>query len=62
MSLQGAAGADELIFYVNGRKIIEKHADPEQMLLSYLRKRRILFLFFLEVTQLKVLLEQNSHK
>uniref|UniRef100_A0A493TCT6 Aldehyde oxidase 1 n=1 Tax=Anas platyrhynchos platyrhynchos TaxID=8840 RepID=A0A493TCT6_ANAPP len=39
MSLQGAAGADELIFYVNGRKIIEKHADPEQMLLSYLRKR-----------------------
>ncbi|XP_075612393.1 aldehyde oxidase isoform X3 [Balearica regulorum gibbericeps] len=39
MSLQGAAGAEELIFYVNGRKIIEKNADPEQMLLSYLRKR-----------------------
>nr|XP_025960944.1 aldehyde oxidase isoform X4 [Dromaius novaehollandiae] len=39
MSLQGAAGAEELVFYVNGRKIIEKNADPEQMLLSYLRKR-----------------------
>uniref|UniRef100_A0A8C3JYC6 Aldehyde oxidase 1 n=1 Tax=Calidris pygmaea TaxID=425635 RepID=A0A8C3JYC6_9CHAR len=46
MSLQGAAGAEELIFYVNGRKIIEKNADPEQMLLSYLRKRRILFLHY----------------
>ncbi|KAG6938992.1 aldehyde oxidase 2 [Chelydra serpentina] len=34
-----AAGPDELIFYVNGRKIVEKNADPEQMLLSYLRKR-----------------------
>ncbi|XP_029462077.1 aldehyde oxidase-like [Rhinatrema bivittatum] len=30
---------DELIFYVNGRKIIEKNADPEMMLLTYLRKR-----------------------
>ncbi|XP_052647513.1 aldehyde oxidase isoform X5 [Harpia harpyja] len=39
MSLQGAAGTEELIFYVNGRKILEKNADPEQMLLSYLRKR-----------------------
>ncbi|KAM9286952.1 aldehyde oxidase-like [Morus bassanus] len=39
MSRRGAAGAEELIFYVNGRKIIEQNADPEQMLLSYLRKR-----------------------
>ncbi|XP_062435402.1 aldehyde oxidase-like isoform X3 [Rhea pennata] len=39
MSLQGAPGAEELVFYVNGRKITEKNADPEQMLLSYLRKR-----------------------
>ncbi|XP_035427453.1 aldehyde oxidase isoform X1 [Cygnus atratus] len=39
MSLKVAAGSGELIFYVNGRKIIEKNADPEQMLLSYLRKR-----------------------
>ncbi|XP_068878225.1 aldehyde oxidase isoform X4 [Aphelocoma coerulescens] len=39
MPLQGAAAAAELVFYVNGRKIIEKNADPEQMLLSYLRKR-----------------------
>ncbi|XP_042730164.1 aldehyde oxidase-like isoform X3 [Lagopus leucura] len=39
MSLQGAVGAAELVFYVNGRKIIEKNADPEQMLLFYLRKR-----------------------
>ncbi|XP_053900314.1 aldehyde oxidase 1-like isoform X1 [Malaclemys terrapin pileata] len=35
----GGAGPDELIFSVNGRKIVEKNADPEQMLLSYLRKR-----------------------
>ncbi|XP_052532366.1 aldehyde oxidase [Tympanuchus pallidicinctus] len=39
MSLQGAVGAAELVFYVNGRKVIEKNADPEQMLLFYLRKR-----------------------
>ncbi|KAM6307643.1 LOW QUALITY PROTEIN: aldehyde oxidase-like [Aegotheles albertisi] len=42
MSLQGAAEAEELIFYVNGRKVIEKNVDPEQMLLSYLRKRLLL--------------------
>ncbi|KFV62993.1 Aldehyde oxidase, partial [Dryobates pubescens] len=39
MSLRGAAASDELVFCVNGRKIVEKNADPEQMLLSYLRKR-----------------------
>ncbi|KAM4627027.1 aldehyde oxidase 2-like isoform 1-T1 [Discoglossus pictus] len=36
MSLQ--RDSNELIFYVNGRKIVEKHADPEVMLLPYLRK------------------------
>ncbi|XP_075036208.1 aldehyde oxidase 1-like [Mixophyes fleayi] len=30
--------SDELIFYVNGRKMVEKHPDPEVMLLPYLRK------------------------
>ncbi|XP_006039186.1 aldehyde oxidase-like, partial [Alligator sinensis] len=30
--------SDELIFFVNGKKIIEKHAEPEELLLSYLRK------------------------
>ncbi|XP_006889138.1 PREDICTED: aldehyde oxidase-like [Elephantulus edwardii] len=31
--------AVELLFYVNGRKVIEKNADPETMLLPYLRKK-----------------------
>ncbi|KAM4697844.1 aldehyde oxidase-like [Rhinophrynus dorsalis] len=31
--------SDELIFYVNGQKIVEKDADPEVLLLSYLRKK-----------------------
>ncbi|XP_006153145.1 aldehyde oxidase 4 [Tupaia chinensis] len=30
--------SDELIFFVNGRKVIEKNADPEVRLLFYLRK------------------------
>ncbi|KAK2494737.1 hypothetical protein MC885_010675 [Smutsia gigantea] len=34
--------ATELLFYVNGRQVIEKHVDPETMLLPYLRKKRIL--------------------
>ncbi|KAJ8393801.1 hypothetical protein AAFF_G00057160 [Aldrovandia affinis] len=29
----------ELIFFVNGKKITEKNADPEEMLLNYLRKK-----------------------
>ncbi|XP_030627213.1 aldehyde oxidase 5 [Chanos chanos] len=29
----------ELIFYVNGKKIVERNADPEEMLLGYLRRR-----------------------
>ncbi|XP_036174431.1 aldehyde oxidase isoform X1 [Myotis myotis] len=32
-------GAAELLFYVNGRKVIEKNVDPETMLLPYLRKK-----------------------
>ncbi|XP_075466161.1 aldehyde oxidase 1-like [Ascaphus truei] len=31
--------SDKLIFYVNGQKIVEKNADPEEMLVSYLRKK-----------------------
>ncbi|XP_006153057.1 aldehyde oxidase [Tupaia chinensis] len=31
--------APELLFYVNGRKVIEKNVDPEMMLLPYLRKK-----------------------
>ncbi|XP_044097196.1 aldehyde oxidase 4-like isoform X2 [Neovison vison] len=30
--------SDELIFFVNGRKVVEKNADPEVNLLYYLRK------------------------
>ncbi|XP_063285940.1 aldehyde oxidase 1-like [Pelobates fuscus] len=30
--------SDELVFYVNGKKIVEKNADPEVMLLGYLRR------------------------
>ncbi|XP_034992742.2 aldehyde oxidase isoform X1 [Zootoca vivipara] len=30
--------SDDLIFYVNGKRIVEKNADPEQTLLPYLRK------------------------
>ncbi|XP_062958710.1 aldehyde oxidase 4 [Cynocephalus volans] len=32
------ANSDELIFFVNGRKVTEKNADPEINLLFYLRK------------------------
>nr|XP_042116274.1 aldehyde oxidase 1-like isoform X2 [Peromyscus maniculatus bairdii] len=28
----------QLLFFVNGRKVVEKHVDPEMMLLPYLRK------------------------
>ncbi|NP_001075459.1 aldehyde oxidase 1 [Oryctolagus cuniculus] len=31
--------APELLFYVNGRKVVEKQVDPETMLLPYLRKK-----------------------
>ncbi|XP_076722928.2 aldehyde oxidase 4 isoform X2 [Callospermophilus lateralis] len=32
------SNSDELIFFVNGRKVIEKNADPEVNLLFYVRK------------------------
>ncbi|XP_073927459.1 aldehyde oxidase 4 isoform X2 [Castor canadensis] len=32
------SNSDELIFFVNGRKVVEKNADPEVNLLFYLRK------------------------
>ncbi|KAK1336525.1 hypothetical protein QTO34_002556 [Cnephaeus nilssonii] len=32
-------GAAALLFYVNGRQVIEKNVDPETMLLPYLRKK-----------------------
>ncbi|KAF7207112.1 xanthine dehydrogenase/oxidase [Nothobranchius furzeri] len=31
--------SDQLIFFVNGRKIIEKNVDPEMSLLTYLRRK-----------------------
>ncbi|KAE8580256.1 hypothetical protein XENTR_v10024375 [Xenopus tropicalis] len=31
-----------LIFFVNGRKIVEENADPEELLLPYLRKKLLL--------------------
>ncbi|XP_071457326.1 xanthine dehydrogenase/oxidase [Marmota flaviventris] len=31
--------ADELVFFVNGRKVVEKNADPETTLLVYLRRK-----------------------
>ncbi|XP_067326697.1 aldehyde oxidase 3-like [Anolis sagrei] len=31
--------SDELVFFVNGKKVIEECADPEELLLNYLRKR-----------------------
>ncbi|KAJ7988705.1 hypothetical protein DPEC_G00312000 [Dallia pectoralis] len=30
---------DELVFFVNGKKITEKHAEPEMTLLTYLRRK-----------------------
>ncbi|XP_054650388.1 xanthine dehydrogenase/oxidase [Dunckerocampus dactyliophorus] len=31
--------ADELIFFVNGKKVVETNADPEMTLLTYLRRK-----------------------
>nr|WGH49440.1 xanthine dehydrogenase [Tupaia chinensis] len=31
--------ADESVFFVNGRKVVEKNADPETTLLAYLRRK-----------------------
>ncbi|XP_028826747.1 xanthine dehydrogenase/oxidase isoform X1 [Denticeps clupeoides] len=30
---------DELLFYVNGKRIVENHAEPEMTLLTYLRRK-----------------------
>ncbi|XP_021109354.1 xanthine dehydrogenase/oxidase isoform X3 [Heterocephalus glaber] len=30
---------DELVFFVNGKKVVEKNADPETTLLAYLRRK-----------------------
>ncbi|XP_068446454.1 xanthine dehydrogenase/oxidase [Clinocottus analis] len=33
------SGSDELLFFVNGKKIVERNADPETTLLTYLRRK-----------------------
>ncbi|XP_033824847.1 xanthine dehydrogenase/oxidase-like [Periophthalmus magnuspinnatus] len=33
------SGSDELIFFVNGKKVVEKNPDPEMTLLFYLRRK-----------------------
>ncbi|KAM3917313.1 aldehyde oxidase-like [Leptodactylus fuscus] len=40
--MASSAEYNQLLFYVNGRKIVEKNADPEVMLLPYLRKNLLL--------------------
>ncbi|XP_078536307.1 aldehyde oxidase-like isoform X2 [Lissotriton helveticus] len=40
--MAAADASEHLVFFVNGKKITEKNADPETMLLSYLRKRLLL--------------------
>ncbi|XP_034034746.1 xanthine dehydrogenase/oxidase [Thalassophryne amazonica] len=35
----GRTEPDQLIFFVNGKKIVESHADPEVTLLTYLRRK-----------------------
>ncbi|XP_024419655.2 aldehyde oxidase 2 isoform X2 [Desmodus rotundus] len=36
--MPGQSRSDELVFFVNGRKVIERNADPEVTLLIFLRK------------------------
>ncbi|XP_077175024.1 aldehyde oxidase 3-like [Paroedura picta] len=36
--MAGSRPSDEFIFFVNGRKVIERCADPEELLVNYLRK------------------------
>ncbi|XP_068165396.1 xanthine dehydrogenase/oxidase [Antennarius striatus] len=36
---QARSRSDALVFFVNGKKIIERNADPETTLLSYLRRK-----------------------
>ncbi|XP_042301126.1 aldehyde oxidase isoform X8 [Sceloporus undulatus] len=51
MSVHGATESHELVFFVNGKKISVKNADPETTLLSYLRKNHILFFVSLTGTK-----------
>ncbi|NP_001268471.1 aldehyde oxidase-like [Melopsittacus undulatus] len=46
MALAYPQPSDELVFFVNGRKVTERQADPEELLLYYLRKKHILSLNF----------------
>ncbi|CAK7306811.1 Aldehyde oxidase 2 [Vulpes lagopus] len=36
--------SDDLVFFVNGRKVIERNVDPEVTLLTFLRKNWILLI------------------
>ncbi|XP_021573473.1 aldehyde oxidase 2 [Carlito syrichta] len=36
--MPGPAPSDELVFFVNGRKVVERNMDPEGTLLTFLRK------------------------
>ncbi|CAB1429617.1 unnamed protein product [Pleuronectes platessa] len=36
---QTRSASDPLLFFVNGKKIVEKDADPETTLLTYLRRK-----------------------
>ncbi|XP_028281008.1 aldehyde oxidase 5 isoform X2 [Parambassis ranga] len=37
--LVSMSAPSELVFFVNGRKVVEKEADPEEVLLSFLRRK-----------------------
>ncbi|KAJ8353453.1 hypothetical protein SKAU_G00210200 [Synaphobranchus kaupii] len=38
MSMVSNSFGDELVFFVNGKKIVERNAEPEMTLLTYLRR------------------------
>ncbi|CAH1277695.1 XDH [Branchiostoma lanceolatum] len=38
----GVEGKPELVFFVNGRKVVDQDVDPEMTLLTYLRTKCIL--------------------
>ncbi|KAL4623910.1 xanthine dehydrogenase/oxidase isoform X1 [Arapaima gigas] len=39
MSLSAESTGDDLVFFVNGKKVVEKNAEPEMTLLTYLRTK-----------------------
>ncbi|KAJ8399470.1 hypothetical protein AAFF_G00411820 [Aldrovandia affinis] len=39
MSMVSDSFGDELVFFVNGKKIVERNAEPEMTLLTYLRRK-----------------------